>query len=164
MNPAIETWAAGIAARAGWHHDDDTQAGHMMAALRSLPDPAPMLHPANGNRGHCAYCLTLRRVGDAHAQEHHDARGGCIRLLWCWPCAEVDPLVEAIADAANLPPGDAGADAAFEQAHRDLHARVLRRCGTDGLRAVFHVGRDIPAPLTLRCGGARWALPTEVVA
>ena len=41
MNPAIEAWAAGFATRAGWHHDDDTQAGRMMAALRSLPDPAP---------------------------------------------------------------------------------------------------------------------------
>lgn len=117
--------------------------------------------PARGSIGACAWCLKALTPAQGHVQIHRDHRGGELRILWCWPCTETDPVLQALADNENLPAGAPAAAERFTDLHHQLHDRVLAAAGVAGLRGVFHVKRDLAPPLTLRKHTNRWALPTD---
>lgn len=128
-----------------------------------LPLPARASAPADGKRGACVLCHATVVVGErgAHAQEHRDLTGACIRLLWHGACAARCGWLERLADNEGLDVPPDVASATFEALHRELHQTLHRTGGATLLRAVVHVARDLPPPLTLRGPGAAWGAPTH---
>jgi hypothetical protein len=125
--------------------------------------PRRVLRPADSRRGACAWCLrdVAAREPGVHAQEHRDPSGAAIRMLWHGACADADPWLGAVADNENAPPGCPVAAARFAELHHELHDRLMRAGGPLALRAVIHVARDLPAPMTLRGPGDRWGVATR---
>lgn len=123
---------------------------------------APTLRPATSTTGACVLCLGTVAVAErgAHAQEHRDPRGAVVRLLWHGACAERCGWLARVADNESAPAACPVAAARFEALHRELCARLRAQGGAAALRAVVHVARDLPGPLTLRGPGEAWGLPT----
>jgi hypothetical protein len=126
-----------------------------------MSDPKP-LRPATATTAACALCLATlaAREPSIHVQEHRDPRGGAVRLLWCRSCADADEWLQAVATNENAPEGCPEAAARFQALHLELLARLLQAGGPSALRAVVHVAKDLPAPMTLRGPGDRWGMAT----
>lgn len=119
--------------------------------------------PADNATAACVLCFGTVAVAErgAHAQEHRDPSGACIRLLWHAGCAERCGWLQRLADNEGPDvPADVSA-ATFEALHHELHARLRAEGGALLLRAVVHVARDLPPPLTLRGPGERWGVATR---
>jgi hypothetical protein len=110
----------------------------------------------------CCWCgdLALGSHG-LHDLGFDGSAGERVVFRWHMACADLDPVMQALADVASMPDGPES-DAAAAVAYADARATLEARHGAAMLPAVLHVARDFPERRrTLRARG-RWGLMTEV--